>query len=115
MEQRKAVLYPCFGGFSNTGITTALASIEAIKEVGLDKACIGCLGGLPTQAKMVYQNTDGAGKVITVDGCPLECAKKLVEEAGYQPTHSILLARDIGMEKKSFFKGYGEITDVMTY
>jgi len=55
MEERKGkvCIYACFGGFSNTGIATAIASMEAIKEVGLDKACIGCLGGFPTDAKLV--------------------------------------------------------------
>ena len=44
------VIYACFGGFSNTGITAALASIEAVKELGLGKAAIGCLAGLPTES-----------------------------------------------------------------
>jgi uncharacterized metal-binding protein len=111
MVEKKAVIYPCFGGFSNTGITTALASLEAIREVGLDKACIGCLAGLPTNAKMVYSNTDKASKIITVDGCPLECARKIVEDAGYKPTNSILLARDIGMKKHSLYEGSEGPTD----
>lgn len=104
----KAVIYPCFGGFSNTGYATALASMEALKEVGLERACIGCLGGHPTKVELVYTNTQKAKKIITVDGCPKECAKKLVEDAGFTVTESILLARDIGMTKKSLFEGADE-------
>ena len=101
----KVCIYACFGGFSNTGITTAIASMEAIKEVWLDKACIGCLGGLPTDAKQVYANTDRAEKIITVDGCPMECSKKIVEQAGYKIDKNIVLARDVGMKKKSLYEG----------
>jgi len=104
----KAVIYPCFGGFSNTGYTTALASMEALKEVGLEKACIGCLGGHPTEVDMVLANNRKAKKIITVDGCPKECAKKLVEGAGFMVSDGILLARDIGMTKKSLFEGAEE-------
>ena len=101
----KVCIYACFGGFSNTGITTAIASMEAIKEVGLDKACIGCLGGLPTDAKLVYANIDRAEKIITVDGCPMECSKKIVEQAGYKIDKNVVLARDVGMKKKSLYEG----------
>lgn len=104
-KEDKAVIYACFGGFSNTGITTASASMDAIKEVGLDKACIGCLAGLSTDVKSVHENTKKAKKVITVDGCPMECARKTVEKAGYQIAKSIVLARDIGMKKKSLYEG----------
>lgn len=115
MAEEKAVVYACFGGFSNTGITTALASLEAIKEVGLDKACIGCLGGFPINAKTVHANTDKARKVITVDGCPMECAKKILVNAGYGDIVSILLTRDIGMQKRSLYEGADESKVVSDY
>jgi uncharacterized metal-binding protein len=113
MEGKKVVIYNCFGGFSNTGFTAALATIEALKEVGLDKACIACSVGLPANVKDVFENTDQAKKIITVDGCPFECARKVVESAGYKVTDSIQLARDIQMKKRSFFKGTGEVKNVM--
>lgn len=69
---------------SNTGIVTALASIEAVKELGLQKAAIGCLEGLPTNVLPVYGKTKAAKKIITVDGCPFECSKKSVEKAGFE-------------------------------
>ncbi|MEM3651115.1 MAG: putative zinc-binding protein, partial [Candidatus Jordarchaeaceae archaeon] len=104
-KEGKTVIYACFGGFSNTGITTALASMDAVKEVGLDKVCIGCLGGLPINVRPVYENTDKAKKIITVDGCPMECSRKTVQNAGYKIAKSIVLARDIGMKKKSLYEG----------
>ena len=89
-------IFSCFGGASNTGIVSGLACLEAVKELGLEKVAIGCLGGLPTKVKPVLGKTKASKKVITVDGCPFECSKKIVEQAGFKPTKSIVLTRDIG-------------------
>lgn len=94
------VIFSCFGGLSNTGIVSALASLEAVKELGLNKVAIACLGGIPTQVDMVLAKTRAAKKVVTVDGCPKECARKILEQAGIPVSKSIVLARDIGMTKK---------------
>ena len=69
---------------SNTGTTSALACLEAVKELGLEKVATGCLAGLPLGVKPVVCKTNAAKKVITVDGCPFECAKKTVEQSGFK-------------------------------
>jgi len=108
-------IFSCFGGASNTGITSGLACLEAVKELGLQKAAIMCLGGLPTSVKPVLGKTGAAKKVITVDGCPFECSRKIVEQAGFKPI-SIMLTRDIGMKKKGLSEEIGkEIKGVMEY
>jgi uncharacterized metal-binding protein len=111
------VIYVCFGGLSNTGITAALAAMEAVKELGLKKVAIGCLGGLPTKVLPVYGKTKAAKKVITVDGCPFQCAKKVVEAAGFKVAKSIVLARDISMKKKALHEdiGTGDLKSLMEY
>jgi uncharacterized metal-binding protein len=107
MPTHENIIYACFGGLSNTGVTAALASIEAVKELGLEKACIGCLAGLPTKVPPVYGKTKAARKVITVDGCAFQCSKKNVEAAGFKVTKSIVLVRDIGMKKKALHEDIG--------
>ena len=110
------VIFSCFGGASNTGITSGLACLEAVKELGLTKAAIMCLGGLPTNVKPVFGKTKAAKKIITVDGCPFECARKVVEQAGFKPTRSIVLTRDINMKKKGLSEDIGKnIKGVMDY
>jgi len=110
------VIFSCFGGASNTGITSGLACLEAVKELGLEKAAIMCLGGLPTKVKSVLGKTRVAKKVITVDGCPFECSRKIVEQAGFKPTKSIVLTRDIVMKKKGLSEDIGgDIKGVMDY
>lgn len=99
-EGGKSVIYPCFGGSSSAGIITALAAIEAVKEVGLDKAIIGCLAILPTYGERMQSQIDKATKVITVDGCPMGCAKKTLGDAGLKSTRNILLTRDTDLNNK---------------
>ncbi len=116
MPTHENIIFTCFGGLSNTGITAALASMEAVKELGLDKACIGCLGGLPVNVPPVYGKTKAAKKIITVDGCPKECSRKIVEDAGFKVTKSFVLARDIGMKKKALHEDIGgNLKSVMDY
>jgi uncharacterized metal-binding protein len=38
---------------------------------------------------------------VTVDGCALNCARKIVEAAGYTPDVSLNLVTDCGISKKS--------------
>ncbi len=116
MKTHQNIIFSCFGGMSNTGITSALASMEAVKELGLEKVAIGCLGALPLGVKPVIGKTKAAKKVITVDGCPFECAKKTVEQSGLTPTKSIVLVRDIGMKKKALHEDIGgNIKALMDY
>jgi uncharacterized metal-binding protein len=90
--------------------------LEAVKELGLEKAAIMCLGGLPTNVKPVFGKTRAAKKIITVDGCPFECSRKIVEQAGFKPTKNIVLTRDIGMKKKGLSEDIGgDIKGVMDY
>ena len=109
------VIFSCYGGASNTGITSAIACLEAVKELGLKKVAIMCLGGLPTNVKPVLGKTRAANKIVTVDGCPFECSRKIVEQAGFKPI-SIVLTRDIGMKKKGLSEDIGKDTKgVMEY
>jgi len=116
LNTHENVIFSCFGGASNTGITSGLACLEAVKELGLEKAAIMCLGGLPTNVKPVFGKTRAAKKIITVDGCPFECSRRIVEQAGFKPTKNIVLTRDIGMKKKGLSEDIGgDIKGVMDY
>ena len=37
MKTHENIIFSCYGGMSNTGITSALACLEAVKELGLEK------------------------------------------------------------------------------
>ena len=115
MPTHENIIFSCFGGLSNTGITSALACLEVFKELGLEEVAIGCLPSLPLGVKPVIGKTRVARKVITVDGCAFECSRKTVEAAGFSITKSIVLARDIGMKKVAFHRDIGKSQGVMAY
>ena len=53
MSTHENIVFSCFGGSSNTGITSALACLEAVKELGLEKVAIGCLPSVPLKVPPV--------------------------------------------------------------
>lgn len=115
MPTHECIVFSCFGGLSNTGITSALACLEAVKELGLEKVAIGCLPSVPLKVKPVLGKSKAAKKIITVDGCPFECGRKTIEAAGFKISKSIVLARDIGMKKKALHIDIGKGLGVEKY
>jgi len=100
----ESVIYTCNGAFSTTGLLAGMAAHEAVKKVGLKKAAVGCLAGLALELPLVQKKTNAAQRIVTVDGCPMECARKTVEKAGYEVSTAISLVRDLGIEKVSLDK-----------
>lgn len=92
-------LFVCFGCLSNVGTLTGLAGLEVVRQLGPDKASIFCLGGLATEVPTVLEKTRAAEQIITVDGCPMNCALKIVERAGFAPHRVINLVQDCGLKK----------------
>lgn len=96
----ETALFVCFGCMSNVGTLTGMAGLEAIRRAGTDKAGIFCLGGLATEAKSVMEKTAAVKRIVVVDGCPLNCARKIVEKAGFAPTARMNLVDDCGIPKR---------------
>lgn len=92
-------LFVCFGCLSNVGTLTGLAGLEVVWEVGPQNAAIFCLGGLATDVPTVLDKTRAAERIVTVDGCPMNCARKIVEGAGFMPDRIINLVQDCGLQK----------------
>ena len=57
-----------------------------------------CLVGLGAHINNFLISTGAAGKILVIDGCPVDCARKLVEHAGFGDI-SHLRITDLGMEK----------------
>ena len=95
----KNALFVCFGCLSNLGRITGLAALKVVEEVGIEKANIFCLGALATGGELVIEKTRAVKRIITVDGCSLNCAKKIVEGAGFVPDATINLMEDLRMIK----------------
>jgi uncharacterized metal-binding protein len=57
-----------------------------------------CLAGVGGRVDGIMKTTETAEKILAIDGCPLLCAKKTLESAGFSKFDHVLLA-DIGMVK----------------
>ena len=99
MKTHENVLFPCGGGFANTGLAVYQACYEVVRELGLRKVAMGCVGSLPLNNAGVIQKSLAAKRVITVDGCANHCAQKLAEAAGLPIAKSLELVRDAGAKK----------------
>ena len=59
-----------------------------------------CLAGLGGRVSGIVKTTEAAGKILAIDGCPLDCAGKTLEQAGIQRFEHVCMA-DLGLTKGS--------------
>ena len=88
------LIFACSGA-ADVGETADRAARALTKE-GVGK--MYCLAGLGGQVPGIVSNTQSAGKILVIDGCPTECAKKTLEVAGFTAFQHVQLA-DLGLKK----------------
>ena len=57
-----------------------------------------CLAGIGGQVSGIMKTTEAAGSVLVIDGCPVDCGKKTLENAGFSGFRHMRVT-DLGMEK----------------
>jgi uncharacterized metal-binding protein len=57
-----------------------------------------CLAGVGGRVSGIMASTQAASAILAIDGCPLDCAKKTLEEAGFTQFKHLRL-HEIGLEK----------------
>jgi len=57
-----------------------------------------CLAGIGGRVSGIMESTRSAAAVLAIDGCPLDCARKCLEEAGFAGFMHLRLS-ELGMEK----------------
>lgn len=57
-----------------------------------------CLAGIGGRVSGILKSTEAASAILAIDGCPLGCARKCLEEAGFSGFAHLQLA-DLGMNK----------------
>ena len=57
-----------------------------------------CLAGVGGRVSGIMETTKAASATLAIDGCPLDCARKTLEEAGFNEFEHRRLS-DLGMEK----------------
>lgn len=103
-------LFACFSGGSNTGSLTGMAALEVVRRLGSEVVGIcslpAVLNGIPRQVALVRR----IKKLIVIDGCHNECAKRLLESTGMSPSGYLNLEEDLGIIKRGPFTSL-EFTD----
>ena len=57
-----------------------------------------CLAGVGGRVSGIMATTESAARILAIDGCPLNCAKNSLEQAGFKKYEHLQLA-ELGMEK----------------
>jgi uncharacterized metal-binding protein len=89
------LIFPCSGASDVGGF-----SDRAARQMTLDLAGkMYCLAGIGGRVEGILVNTRAAAKVLVIDGCKEECARKTMELAGFGGFAHLQLERDLGFEK----------------
>jgi uncharacterized metal-binding protein len=103
------LVFPCSGG-SNVGQIANAVGVELTRQ---GKARMYCLAGMGAHISGMVNSAAGADYRIALDGCPVACARKTLENAGLQVEKAVVIT-DIGIPKNHEFEwSYDERDQVM--
>ena len=88
------LVFPCSGASDVGGLTDRAARQMTLDGTGK----MYCLAGIGGRVEEILANTKAAAKVLVIDGCKEECARKTMELAGFKRFQHLKLA-DMGFEK----------------
>lgn len=88
------LIFTCSGA-ADVGAIADQAARKLTKE-GVGR--MFCLAGVGGRVPGIMKTTEMADKILAIDGCPLDCAKNCLEQAGFMEFEHLQLA-DIGLEK----------------
>jgi uncharacterized metal-binding protein len=75
-----------------------IADLAARKLTAEGAGKMFCLAGIGGRVGGIMETTRAAAAILAIDGCPLDCAKKTLENAGFTDFEFIQLS-DLGMDK----------------
>lgn len=87
-------IFPCAGA-ANVGQLSNKIAVE------LDKQGLGnmmCTVGIGARAPGLMKSAEASERIITINGCPVNCATKTMELAGFKVDREILIS-DLGIKK----------------
>jgi uncharacterized metal-binding protein len=91
---KKVLLYACSGG-ANVAEISDLAARELMFA---GKGTMFCLAGLGAGIPGMIQTAKDADVNLVIDGCPMDCAKKIFDKAGVTNYVQVKVT-DLGIEK----------------
>jgi uncharacterized metal-binding protein len=95
---RRCMILACSGG-SNVGQLSNQAAVELTKE---GFGSMYCLAGIGAAMSGFVQSAKDVDEMVVIDGCPIACAKGVLELQGV-PVKNYLLVTELGIEKAKRF------------
>ena len=95
------ILFPCSGAADVGELSDRTA--RQLTRQGVGK--VFCLAGIGGGVSGIIESTRSAEKILVIDGCPLDCAKKTMEKGGFSSFKHVRIT-DIGFEK-----GHTEVSE----
>jgi uncharacterized metal-binding protein len=88
------LVFPCSGASDVGGLADRAARRMTLDLTGK----MYCLAGIGGRVEGIIANTKAAARVLVIDGCSQECARKTMELAGFKNFQHLKLA-DMGFAK----------------
>jgi len=90
------LIFPCSGASDVGGLADRAARQMTLDQTGR----MYCLAGIGGRVNGILETTRAAAKILAIDGCPQECARKTLEQAGFTGFQHLTLA-SLGLHKGS--------------
>ncbi len=88
------LIFSCSGGSD----VAELADRAARRLTREGKGKMYCLAGVAAGIEPVLKNTKAAPGIVVIDGCPVQCASKVMQKAGFEGFKQVAIA-DLGLKK----------------
>jgi uncharacterized metal-binding protein len=88
------LIFACSGA-ADVGAISDRAARKLMKD---GKGKMFCLAGVGGRVQGILDKTQAAARVLAIDGCSLDCARKTLEQAGFTK-FTYIRVTDLGMEK----------------
>jgi uncharacterized metal-binding protein len=93
-EPTEILIFPCSGG-SNVGQIANQSGVKLTQD-GMGK--FFCLAGIGGHVSGMIESTKAGKVIVAIDGCPVACAKKTLEHAGFNIDEYVEIT-NMGIEK----------------
>ena len=98
-EPAEILIFPCSGG-SNVGQIANQAGVKLTQD---DTGRFFCLAGIGGHVSGMIESTKAGKVIVAIDGCPVACAKKTLEHAGFNIDEYVEIT-SMGIEKNHDLK-----------
>jgi uncharacterized metal-binding protein len=93
-KKKTVLLYACSGGANVAEIADKAARQLMFASAGT----MFCLAGIGASIQGMIQTAKDADVNLVIDGCPMDCAKKVFAQAGIK-NYKYIKVTDLGIEK----------------